>query len=70
MGKLTNGPGEAVAERHSEHAVEMERWCMGPARQREKARAGAGESATPTGGAGQSGRATRERASAWYGRGH
>ena len=58
-----------VAEWHGERAVEMEHWRVGPAGQREKARAGAGESATPTGGAGQSGQATRERASAWYGRG-
>ena len=60
----------AVAERHGERAVEMEHWRVGPAGLREKARAGARESAAPTGGAGQSGRATRERASAWYGRGH
>ena len=59
----------SAAKWHSEGAVEMERWHMGPAWQREKARAGAGENTTPTGGAGQSGWATRERASAWYGRG-
>ena len=33
------------------------RWRVGPAWQREKTRAGAGENAAPTGGAGQSGRA-------------